>query len=132
MERVKFPTVVFKLLFWAISLSFYPHLLPPLSLSVQAGAEAPKCCRGHARNPIHCQCSAVNWADIVLIRFPLSEVTELGESQLLRLYFSSGGEGHMACGIAILSLLLCGLSPDQGREGSGEVAAEQSLLWRNI
>lgn len=48
------------------------------------------------------------------------------------LYFSSGGEGHMACGIAILSLLLCGLSPHQGREGSGEVATEQSLLWRNI
>ena len=40
------------------------------------------------------------------------------------LYFSSGSEGHMACGIAIFSFLLRGLSPHQGREGSGEVAAE--------
>ena len=40
------------------------------------------------------------------------------------LYFSSGSEGHMACGIAILSFLLRGLSPHQGGEGSGEVAAE--------
>lgn len=38
----------------------------------------------------------------------------------------------MACGIAILSLFLRGLRPHQGREGGGEVAAEQSLLWRNI
>lgn len=48
------------------------------------------------------------------------------------LYFSSGSEGHVACGIAILSLLLRGLMPHQGREGSGEVAAQQSLLRRNI
>ena len=52
--------------------------------------------------------------------------------QFSYLYFSSGREGHMARGIAILSLLLCGLMPHQGREGSGEVAAEQSLLWGNI
>lgn len=161
-ERVKFPTIFLKLLLWAISLSFYP-LLPPLSLSVQAGAEAPKCCRGQARNPIHCQCSAVYWADVVrrFIRFPLSEVAELGEAQLLwlktetsdplvnhfdsmlqpphlshrwcpYLYFRSGSEGHMTHCISILSLLLRGLRPHQGGEGSGEVAAEQSLLWRNI
>lgn len=85
MERVESLTAFFKLLFWAISLSFYAHLLPPLSLSVQAGAEAPKCCRGQARNPIHCQRSAVYRADIVrrFIRFPLSEVAELGEAELL-------------------------------------------------
>lgn len=38
----------------------------------------------------------------------------------------------MACGIAILSFLLRGLMPHQGSKGSGEVATEQSLLWRNI
>lgn len=38
----------------------------------------------------------------------------------------------MACGVAILSLLLRGLMPHQGGEGCGEVAAEQRLLWRNI
>lgn len=161
-----FHTVFLKLLFGAISLSCYPHLLPLLRLSVQTGAEAPKCCRGQARNPIHCQGSTVYWADIVrrFIWFPLSEVTELGEAQLLGLktqkrsnplinyldfmlhqpqsmsvlrlcaylYFSSGSEGHMACGIAIFSLLLRGLRPHKGGESSGKVAAEQSLLWRNI
>lgn len=39
----------------------------------------------------------------------------------VRLYsypdFGSGGEGDMACGVGILSFLLCGLRPHQGREG---------------
>lgn len=48
------------------------------------------------------------------------------------LYFSSGRERHVACSVAILSLLLRGLRPDQGSEGGGEVAAQQSLLRRNI
>lgn len=163
MERVGFSAVFIKLLFWAI-MSSCPHLLPLLSLSVQVGTEAPKCYRGQARNPIHCQRSTVYWADIVqrFIRFPLSEVTELGETQLLwlktqekfnplinhfylmlqqphlilrlgsYLYFSSGSERHVACGIAIISLLLRSLSPYQGREGRSKVPTEQSLLWRNI
>ena len=42
-------------------------------------------CGGQARNSIHCKCSTVCWADVVcrFIRFPLSEMTELGEAQLL-------------------------------------------------
>lgn len=166
-SRVEFSVVSVKLLFLAI-LSTCPHLLPLLNRSVQAGTEAPKCCIGQAWNPINRQSSTVYWADIVqrFVRFPLSQVTELGETQLLRLktweekeekfqplirhfylmlqqlhltlrldsylYFSSGSEGHVACGIGVLSLLLCCLSPYQGREGRGQVPTKQRLLWRNI
>lgn len=48
------------------------------------------------------------------------------------LHFCSGSEGNVACSIAILALLLCSLRPYEGREGRGQVASEQSFLWRNI
>lgn len=77
--------ILLLLFFVAISLSFDPHMLLSLSLSVQIGAKAPECCRRQAWDPIHCQSSTVYWADIVrrFIRFPLSEMTELCEAQLL-------------------------------------------------
>lgn len=63
------------------------HLLLFLSLSVQVAAEAPEGCRGQTRNSIHCQGATICWTDIVqrVARFPLSQVTELGEAQLLGL-----------------------------------------------
>lgn len=143
---------------------FCPGVLGLLRLPVQVGTEAPECCRGQAREPVHRQHPAVYWADIVqrIIRFPLPQVTELSEAQFLwlqkkrecsirsvfffikskqthfihslcsYLYFGRGGERHVACGVAVFSLLLHGLRPHQCREGSGEVAAEQRLLWRDI
>lgn len=38
------------------------------------------------------------------------------------LYFSSGSEGHVACGVGILPLLLSGLTSYQDGESGGEVA----------
>lgn len=63
------------------------HLLLFLCLSVQVAAEAPECCRGQTRNSIHCQRATVCWTDVVqrVVRFPLSQVAELGEAQLLGL-----------------------------------------------
>ena len=65
----------------------YPHLLPLLRLSGQDGAEGPEPCIRSMRDPIHCKTPAVYGADIIsrLVRFPLPQVTELGEAQLLRL-----------------------------------------------
>lgn len=81
---VEFPTSFLKLLLGAVHLSFYPQL-PPLGLSVQAGAEAPQGGGGQTGNPVHCECTTVHGADVVcgFIWFPLSKVAELGEAQLL-------------------------------------------------
>lgn len=66
-------------------LRFCPGVLGLLRLPVQVGTEAPECCRGQAREPVHCQHPAVYWADIVqrIVRFPLPQVTELSEAQFL-------------------------------------------------
>lgn len=80
-ERAKFDT----LLFVAVGQNSSPSFVQPLSLSVQLGADALECCRVRAGKPVRCQSSTVYWADIVcrFIRFPLPQVTELGEAQLL-------------------------------------------------
>lgn len=47
-------------------------------------------------------------------------------------HFGSGSERNMACSIAILSLFLRSLRTHQCREGRGQMAAQQCLLWRDI
>lgn len=64
----------------------------------------------------------------------IAEGSRLSAVTALRCYlhFGGGGERNVTGGRAVLPLLLHGLQPHQCREGSGQVAAQQSLLRRDV
>lgn len=123
------------------------HLV--LLVRLSGGAEAFQSCGGRRRAAVHRQSASVHGADVIqrIVLFPLPEVAELSEAQLLwleakdiqtsiktkakalslrwglYLYFGGGGEGYVTRGVGVFSLLLRCLTSHQSRKGCGEVTA---------